>query len=174
MPRRSVYIPQCAFCSIYSTKPFLARIKRQNKADCILLHFISEGMEFERRWLLLFHQSAAADRGGEHPLDGAGTAGHRIRTAAGNDCVIRPQEHSALYRHSRHMHTADPVYTLSTQTQLYYRIRLHLLPELLICFPSGCRSSCLAVSFLKKKRRGTTLVSAYSSVTTYLPFIEDI
>ena len=65
-------------------------------------YFISEGMEFEPRWLLLFHQSAAADRRGDHPLYGAGTTGHRICTTAGNDCVIRPQEHTPCTDTLRH------------------------------------------------------------------------
>ena len=66
-----------------------------------LFVFISEGMDSEPRWLLLFQQSAAADRRSDHPLHGAGTTGHRIRTTAGNDCVIRPQEHSVMYRHAQ-------------------------------------------------------------------------
>lgn len=67
---------------------YLQRIK------LVIVLFISEGMEFEPRWLLLFHQPAAADRRGDHPLHGAGTTGHRICTTAGNDCVTHLQEHT--------------------------------------------------------------------------------
>lgn len=74
---------------------------------------ISERMEFECRWLLLFHQSATADRRGEHPFYWAGTTGHRIRTTAGNDCVIRPQEHTQpctdALRQTRHWSSIHPV-----------------------------------------------------------------
>lgn len=74
---------------------------------------ISERMEFECRWLLLFHQSATADRGGEHPFYWAGTTGHRIRTTAGNDCVIRPQEHTQpctdALRQTHHWSSIHPV-----------------------------------------------------------------
>lgn len=52
----------------------------------------AEGMDSEPRWLLLFQQSATADRRGEHPLHRAGTASHWICKAAGNDCVVQLQE----------------------------------------------------------------------------------
>lgn len=69
-------------------------------------------MDFESRQLLLFHQSAAADRRGEHPLHGAGTTGHRICTTAGNDCVIQPQENT-LDHEQTHTHTPLIQYTSS-------------------------------------------------------------
>lgn len=55
---------------------------------------ISEGMESELGRLLLFHQSTAADRRGNHSLHGAGTTSHRICTPTGNDCLICPEEHN--------------------------------------------------------------------------------
>lgn len=121
-----------------------------------MLFSISERMEFEPRWLLLFHQSAAADRRGDHPLYRAGTTGHRICTTAGNDCVIRPQEHTQPCTDAlRDTHAADPVYIYSAQMQF----PLSVVMERLICCPYVknqsaytfpvflliYRSSCLAV-----------------------------
>lgn len=50
----------------------------------------SERLDSEPGRLLHLHHPAAADGGGEHPLQRAGGAGHLIRTTPGNDCVICP------------------------------------------------------------------------------------
>lgn len=105
-------------------------------------YFISEGMEFEPRWLLLFHQSAAADRRGDHPLYRAGTTGHRICTTAGNDCVIRPQEHTQPCTDTLRQ---TPLIQYTSSQRFPWGIWIHWLPEWLILLPIPQKS--ITISF---------------------------
>lgn len=77
------------------------------KRSCFLFS-IAARLDSEPRRLLHVHQSAPADRGGQHPLHGAGAAGHRVRTAAGDDRLTPPPEHSAQINT-----TAGPGFTWS-------------------------------------------------------------
>lgn len=90
---RAVNFEQLSFCTWIRERPddlmrFLSRLS-------------SERLDSEPGRLLHLHQPAAADGGGGHPLQRAGGAGHLIRATPGNDCVIRPREHSAMQRQTR-------------------------------------------------------------------------
>lgn len=118
---------------------------------------ISERMEFECRWLLLFHQSATADRRGEHPFYWAGTTGHRIRTTAGNDCVIRPQEHTQPCTDAlRQTHHWSSIHPVSSNT-VSLRDMTSFIARVVYLFPmphksTGIHYSCFPKSTWKSDR----------------------
>lgn len=162
--------------------PTESKIAKQPK---MFVLFVSEGMEFEPRWVLLFHQPAAADRRGDHPLYGAGTTGHRICTAAGNDCVIRPQEHTQpctdTLRHTQRWSSIHPVISnavsLRVMTSFIARVvDLLPVPQKSISIYFSCiftpiyRSSCLAVCG-HFKRRGTKLKVSWVT-SLFMPYIQ--
>lgn len=121
-------------------------------------YFISEGMEFEPRWLLLFHQSAAADRRGDHPLYRAGTTGHRICTTAGNDCVIRPQEHTQPCTDTLRQ---TPLIQYTSSQRFPWGIWIHWLPEWLILLPIPQKSITISFSCIKSVCRSFWLTVCF-------------
>lgn len=147
-------------------------------------------MEFEPRWLLLLHQSAAADRRGDHPLYGAGTTGHRICTTAGNDCVIRPQEHTqpctdtlrdTCRCSSIHPVSSDAVSLRNLNSLIARGVDLLPIPQkpINICvsciLEPACRSSCPACFCFKRwgtKLKVSQVTSLFSNCYTST-FIED-
>lgn len=147
-------------------------------------------MEFEPGRLLLFHQSAAADRRGNHPLYGAGTTSHRICTTAGNDCVICPKEHTQPCTDTLNMLVIQ--YT-SSQLKCSFPEEYELIEyksgwfvshiykkKINICFScilkAVCRSSCLAICFYFLKMGNNTVPQMTSLFSKFYKstFTEDI